>query len=98
MDCRFCDLRRRDVINICTGNRMGRVCDALIDLKTGRIAALIVPGPDRFLGCFGREDDYILPWACITPIGRDVILVDGKCDIRRDRRPKWGGWGAWNGY
>ena len=77
------------MINTCTGNRVGRVCDCLLDLRSGQIVALIVPGPARFLGWFGREDDYVLPWACITRIGRDVILIDGKGDIRRDRRPKW---------
>ena len=88
MDCRFSDLRCREVINISTGTRLGYVNDALVDLKDGRIAALIVPGPARFLGLFGREDDYILPWPCITRIGPDIILVDGKGDIRRDRREK----------
>ena len=88
MDCRFSDLRCREVINISTGTRLGYVGDALVDLKDGRIAALIVPGPARFLGLFGREDDYILPWPCITRIGPDIILVDGKGDIRRDRREK----------
>ncbi len=97
MDCRFSELRRRDVISISTGNRLGRVCDALVDLRTGQITALIVPGPARYFGCFGREDDYILAWSCITRIGRDVILFDGKGDIRRDRRPKWGLWGPWEG-
>jgi len=88
MDCRFSDLRCREVINISTGTRLGYVGDALVDLKDGRIVALIVPGPARFLGLFGREDDYILPWPCITRIGPDIILVDGKGDIRRDRREK----------
>ena len=88
MDCRFSDLRCREVINISTGTRLGYVGDALVDLKDGRIVALIVPGPARFLGLFGREDDYSLPWPCITRIGPDIILVDGKGDIRRDRREK----------
>ncbi len=90
MECRFSDLRCREVINISTGTRLGYVNDALVDLKDGRIVALIVPGPARFLGLFGREDDYILPWPCITRIGPDVILVDGKGDIRRDRRERRG--------
>ena len=90
MDCRLSELRCREVINISTGTRVGYVGDALVDLKDGRIVALLVPGPARFLGLFGREDDYILPWPCITRIGPDVILVDGKGDIRRDRRERRG--------
>ena len=90
MECRLSDLRCREVINISTGTRLGYVGDALVDLRDGRIAALIVPGPARFLGLFGREDDYILPWPCITRIGPDIILIDGKGDIRRDRRERRG--------
>ena len=88
MECRLSELRYREVINVSTGCRLGYVGDALVDLKDGRIAALIVPGPARFFGLFGREDDYILPWPCITRIGPDIILVDGKGDIRRARRER----------
>ena len=38
---------------------------------------LIVPGPCRFLGLFGRQDDYVIPWCCVRRIGEDIILVDG---------------------
>ncbi len=88
MECRFSDLRCREVINVSTGCRLGCVGDALVNMKDGCITALIVPGPARFFGLFGREDDYILPWSCITRIGPDIILIDGKGDIRRDRRER----------
>ena len=88
MDCRLSDLRCREVINISTGTRLGYVGDALVDLRDGRITALIVPGPARFLGLFGREDDYILPWSCITRIGPDILLIEGKGDIRRSRKER----------
>ena len=90
MECRLSYLRCREVINISIGCRLGYVGDALVDLKDGCIRALIVPGPARFFGLFGREDDYILPWPCITRIGPDIILIDGKGDIRRDRRERRG--------
>ena len=85
MDCRFSSLRHRDVINISTGNRMGRVCDALIDLRSGQITALIVPGPCRW-GWFGREDDYILPWSNIVRVGTDIVLVEVKGEFLRRKR------------
>ena len=43
----------------------GYVNDLVIDICCGRVTALIVPGPCRFLGLFGREDDYVIPWLCM---------------------------------
>ena len=52
------------------------------------MTALIVPGPCRFLGLFGREDDYVIPWLCIKRIGDDLILVDGPLSEWRTPRKK----------
>ena len=54
MECRLSDLRWREVINVSTGTRLGYVGDVVLDLKEGRVAALIVPGPARFFGLLGR--------------------------------------------
>jgi YlmC/YmxH family sporulation protein len=70
------DLRLRDVVNILDGRRLGVVNDLELDLVSGRILALVVPGPGRFLGLFGRDSDYIIPWERIRKIGSDVILVE----------------------
>ena len=60
MEERLADLRYREVINISTGARLGYVSDALLDLREGTLQALVVPGPARFFGLLGREDDYFL--------------------------------------
>ena len=52
------------------------------------MTALIVPGPCRFLGLFGREDDYVIPWLCCKRIGDDLILVDGPLAEWRTPRKK----------
>ena len=88
MQCRFSDFRDKEVINVRTGSRMGYVCDAEFQYPEGRITALIVPGKARYLGLFGREDDYIIPWECISRIGEDLILVESDRGIRRGKRPK----------
>ena len=90
METRLSDLRYREVIHISTGMRLGFVGDLLLDAQTGQVLALIVPGPARFFGLFGREDDYILPWQSITRMGNDIILIDGGGEIRRGRREKKG--------
>jgi len=76
MSCRIYDLRQKEIINIRDGARYGFVCDVEFDEKTGRITKLIVPGPARLLGVFGREQEYCIPWGDITQIGADIILVD----------------------
>ncbi len=88
MQCRIADLRSKEIINICTGFRMGYVCDVLMDIVTGKIYALIVPGPCRFFGFLGHEDDYVIPWEVIKKIGDDIILVEIPGEYRRIRRPK----------
>ena len=88
MELRLSELRYREVINVSTGARLGFVGDAVMDAASGQVTALIVPGRARFFGLLGREDDYILPWDCITRMGGDIILIDGSADIRRGRREK----------
>lgn len=84
MCCRVVDLRCKEVINICDGCRLGFVGDIEVDTCTGRVVAIVVPGPARFFGLFGREEDYVIPWDCIQKIGDDIILVS--FDIPKVRR------------
>ena len=88
MLCRFSEFREKEVICIRTGARLGYVCDVEFQSPEGRITALIVPGQAKYFGLFGREDDYILPWECITRVGADVILIESDRGIRRGKRPK----------
>lgn len=92
MLCRFSEFRYKEVINVRTGSRLGYVCDAEFQSPEGRITALIVPGKAKYFGILGREDDYILPWECISRVGDDLILVESDRGIRRGKKKnKW--WG-----
>ncbi|MCL2285158.1 MAG: YlmC/YmxH family sporulation protein [Firmicutes bacterium] len=71
---RMYDLRQKEIINLSDGARYGFVSDLEID-TSGKILALIVPGPGRVLGVFGREQEYRIPWEMINKIGDDIILV-----------------------
>ncbi|MBH1941973.1 YlmC/YmxH family sporulation protein [Mobilitalea sibirica] len=73
---RICDLREKEVINCRDGLRLGYVCDIEFDICTGCMTHIIVPGPCKLWGMFGRENEYVICCECIKQIGIDVILVD----------------------
>ena len=72
---RICDLRQKEVINICTCRRLGFVSDMEFDLCSGCIRAIIVPGVGKFWGIFGRNTEYVIPIGKICCVGEDIILV-----------------------
>jgi YlmC/YmxH family sporulation protein len=72
---RTSELRVREVVNVDDGRRLGGLSDLEIDLESGRVAAIVLPGPARFLGLLGRSEETVVPWARVQRIGTDVILV-----------------------
>ena len=85
---KFTELLCKEVICLCDGRRLGYVADVRIELPEGRVCAIIVPGPCRILGLFGRRDDYVIPWSCIRRIGPDILLVDVQPESCRVPRPR----------
>ncbi|GAK39705.1 putative sporulation protein [Paenibacillus sp. TCA20] len=69
------DFQTKDVINIVDGKRLGQISDLELDLRQGRIEAIVVPSYSRFMGLFGGGSDLIIPWRNIVKIGSDVVLV-----------------------
>ena len=69
-----CDLREKEVINLCDGTRMGCPCDFEFNVYEGVITALIVPRHSGFFG-LNRTNDIVIPWDKIECIGTDAILV-----------------------
>ena len=88
MGKRFSSLKCKEVVNICDGARLGFVTDVEVDIKNGRIVAIIVPGPCKFFGMIGRRDDFLIPWNCIRQIGDDIILIEVELEKIRLPRPK----------
>ncbi|MDR0382011.1 MAG: YlmC/YmxH family sporulation protein [Oscillospiraceae bacterium] len=82
---RMGELRCREVINICDGARLGFPGDMEFDRVTGQVTALIIPGPARFFGLFGHEDDVVIPWEHIRRVGDDIVLIES--EIRPPTRP-----------
>ena len=75
---RIYEIRQKEVINVRDGCRLGYASDFEVDPESGAIETLIIPGPGRIFGMFGREQEYCVPWDCIKQIGEDLILID--CD------------------
>ncbi|MBQ9349034.1 MAG: YlmC/YmxH family sporulation protein [Oscillibacter sp.] len=76
MQCRIRDLRCKEVINICDGCRLGYVGDVEVRIPDGQVTGIVVIGPGRFFGLFGRGEEYYVPWECIQRVGDDIILID----------------------
>ena len=73
---RYAKLRQKEVVNVLDGARLGYICDLVIDLPTGKVIAIVVPGPTRLSFLFKGERDSIIPWQNIRKIGEDVVLVE----------------------
>ena len=86
---RFSELRSKEIIHVCEGTRLGYCNDLCIDTDPPGHGAH-GPGPCRFLGLFGRDSDYIIPWCCIRRIGEDIILVEGSISSWRVMRKRRG--------
>lgn len=73
---RICELREKEVVNVCDGERLGNICDVDFEERTGRYCSLIIPGPCKVFGIIGRDSEYIIPYECVKRIGADVVLVE----------------------
>ena len=80
-------LRLKEVISIGDGSRFGYVGDLEVELDSGRVRALVIPGRLRLFGLLGREEDMVIPWEAVHRFGEDTILVDG-VSFAGDRRRK----------
>ena len=54
---RICELREKEVVNVCDGERLGNICDVDFEERTGRICSLIIPGPCKVFGIIGRDSE-----------------------------------------
>ena len=76
MECRVSELRYKEIINVSDGSRYGWGGDVGVDLDSGQVRALVVPGRLRLFGLLGREEDRVFPWEAVRRFGADTILVE----------------------
>ena len=73
---RIAQLKYKEVISIADGSRFGYIGDLELDLESGQVRALVVPGRRRLFGLLGREEDLYIPWGSVRRFGEDIILVE----------------------
>ena len=80
---RMSELKRREVINVCDCKRLGFVGDLDVDPCTGRILAIIVPGPGCVCGFLGREKEFVIPFGDVR--SETILFWSG---LRRRRKSR----------
>lgn len=88
MQTRIAQLRYKEIVSVVDGSRLGFVGDMEVDLDSGQVRALVVPGRRRFFGLLGREEDHYIPWDSVRRFGEDIILVGGEQSVPRRTRRK----------
>ena len=81
MLCTMHDLEIKDVVNLCTGTKLGRVCDLELDTACGKVTALLVA--ENLPGFFWQTqgDALRIPWENVRCVGEDAILVEVQREI-----------------
>lgn len=76
MELSFCELRAKEVVNICDGKRLGNIIDLVFDSKSGVVTGIVVPYGKGLFSILKSNQDIFIPYNRIVKIGRDVILVE----------------------
>ena len=88
METSFCELHRKEAVNLTDGKRLGRVSDVVFTYPEGRVQGIVVPGGKGFR--WGRAELFI-DLKCVKKIGIDVVLVDVKAAPKPEKHGgQWG--------
>ena len=69
------DLSAKDVIQLKTGENLGRIDDVVFDEHGGQLQSVILRGRAHCFGLLGCDDDLILPWESISTIGTCLLYT-----------------------
>lgn len=75
---KFAELGGKEIVNLSDGCRLGMIAesDLLIDEKTGKIKALLVPDMKSHFSLFSEKDFLEIPWDSVKKIGSDMIIIE----------------------
>lgn len=75
----------KEIVNLCDGSRLGIIAesDLLIDERTGKIHALLIPESRGFFSIFSSNALTEIPWNAIRKIGNDMIIIELENDYKK---------------
>lgn len=83
------ELKQKQVINICDGRQLGRVCDVVFTFPENKVQGIVVPGGK---GIRWGKADLFIDIKNVTKIGVDTVLVEIKSAPKQDKKKgKWSG-------
>ena len=80
-------LCQKDVINISTGQNIGRVDDIEFCRENALVQYLVIFGRPKLFGLLGRGQDIRIAWEDVVIIGRDSVLVNN-CEVEKENKNK----------
>ena len=70
------DIQSIDVVNVSTGNKIGKIKDIDFDCTNGNIISLSILTISKLRSFFSGEQIIIIPWDKVVKFGNDVIIVN----------------------
>lgn len=80
-------LCQKDVINISTGQNIGRVDDIEFCRENAVVQYLVIFGRPKLFGLLGRGQDIRIAWEDVVIIGKDSVLVNN-CEVEKEHKNK----------
>lgn len=69
------NLKQKEVINIKTAERLGKISDVEINEESGQIEKIIVPKRRCFLSKIFGRGELVISWNAIEVVGDEYVLV-----------------------
>ncbi len=81
------ELKQKQVVNVCDGKQLGKVCDVVFSFPEGKVQGIIAPGGKGFR--WGKGDLFI-DLKNVTKIGVDTVLVEIKsAPSNKKKKERW---------
>lgn len=77
------ELKQKEVVNLCDGKRLGRVCDVVFTFPEGKVQGIVVPGSK---GIRWGKADLFIELKNVKKIGVDVVLVEIKSAPKQEKK------------
>lgn len=86
MICTLNDLKKKEVINIDNGEKIGFIDDVEINTLTSEVLSMIIYGRRGFFGMYAKEPDIVIKCSEIKVIGTETILISAEKDTSRKEK------------